>query len=48
MIILGSFEVKAGIKENPPVLISILPVWAVSEKEAITRQTISNCFILIH
>ena len=28
MIILGSFEVKAGMKENPPVLTSMLPVWA--------------------
>ena len=48
MIKLGSLEVNAGINENPPVLISILPVWAFNEKAARIRQSANNCFIMIH
>jgi hypothetical protein len=28
IMIFGSFDVNAGINEKPPVLISMLPVWA--------------------
>jgi hypothetical protein len=48
MIILGSFEVKAGIKEKPPVLISMLPVWALIVNAAKKKHKANNCFILIH
>jgi hypothetical protein len=46
---LGSLEVKAGMKEKPPVLTSMLPVWAFRVLVAkIIKQSVINCFILIH
>jgi hypothetical protein len=49
IMILGSFEVNAGINEKPPVLISMLPVWACALMTDENRnKAIRYCFILIH
>ena len=49
IMIFGSFDVKAGINEKPPVLISILPVWACAHiADENKNRAIRYCFILIH
>jgi hypothetical protein len=46
---LGSFDVNAGINEKPPVLISMLPVWACAHiADEKKNRAVRYCFILIH
>ena len=46
MIRLGSREVKAGIKEKPPVLTSMLPVWAKERKEPPNSRRLKNTLFI--
>ena len=42
MMRLGSRDVKAGINEKPPVLTSMLPVWAKERKEPPTSRRLNH------